>query len=155
MTTPIEQIAGKRYRIEFDPAAEHQEGGKRGPLRSMYQHIVCKCGEIYEYGKGMLAWLCTSVRLSNKLTRALPDWMEIHQDADDGTVFLFPVEKVKEVMKRAKPRSKRRLSKKQLKEASERLISFRFPRTSEPETDPVTRDRPPSIPEHQQEKIAS
>jgi hypothetical protein len=50
METVIEKIAGKRYRIELDPAAENQEGGKRGDIRSMYQLIPCKYCEIYVYG---------------------------------------------------------------------------------------------------------
>ena len=153
--TPIEKIAGQRYCIEYDPAAEHQEGGKQGALRSMYQYITCKYGEIYEYCDGMLAWLCTPARLSNKIVRELLEWMEVQVEFDDGAVFLFPVEKVKEVMKWAKPCSKRRLSKKQREEAAERLESFRFPPTSGPEIDPVTRDLVPSIPDQPLEKIAS
>ena len=136
METVIEKIAGKRYRIELDPAAANQEGGKRGSIRSMYQLIPCRYGEIYEYGDGKLAWLCSSVRLSNKLTSNLPDWMMVQVETEDGTVFIFPVARFKDVAKWAKPRTRRIMSVQQKAAAAERLKSFRFLRRPEPKKGP-------------------
>jgi hypothetical protein len=115
MATLMERMAGKSYRIKYDPAAKYQEGGEKGSLRSMYQYIPCKYGEIYEYDDGILAWHCTSVRLSNKIVRELHDWMEVQVEFDDGTVFL---------------------------NLGDRMhgVAYRFKRTSELDIDPVTRD---------------
>jgi hypothetical protein len=126
LKTLIEKIAGRRYQIGHDPAAEHQEGGQWGADRAMYQFILCHHGEIYEYDNEQLAWLCTSPRVANPIIRDLPEWMEIQVEADKETIFLFPIERVGAVMKWAKPRRKRILGEYQRKEASQRLASHRF-----------------------------
>ena len=140
MKTTIEKIAGRRYRIELDPAASNQEGGKRGNLRSIYQLIPCRYGEIYEYADGNLAWLCSSVRLSNKVTSNLPDWMIVLAEYVDGANFIFPVGRFKNVANWAKPRTRRIMSAKQKAATAERLKSFRFSRTSGPEKGSETGD---------------
>ena len=132
MKTIIEKVAGRRCRIKLDPAAEYEEGGKRGPLRSMYQLIPCKYGEIYEYGDGKLAWLCSSVRLANKVMSDLPDWMMVQVKFDDGANFIFPVKRFKDVAKWAKPRTRRIMSVQQKAAAVERVKSFRFSRSPGP-----------------------
>jgi hypothetical protein len=139
--TLIERIAGDKYQITWDEAVKHQEKAKSDPdLRAMYQIIPCKHGEIYENGEGKLAFLCTGLRICDriaklKITKDL-SWLDIFLETDEGYVFLFPLERFEMVAEWAKPNKKRRLSVEAHKKLSVSGHATRFSRRTARLNDP-------------------
>jgi hypothetical protein len=105
--TLIEQLAGNRYQVGWDEAAEHTPGGKTNPyLRDQYHLIPCKFGDIYKHAEGILAWCCMNSRVVARAIKEAPPWLELYLDCDGEAIFTFPVERFEEVAKWAKPKRK-------------------------------------------------
>ena len=122
----LAQLAGRRYRLAHDPAAEHERGGKADPWLLT---IPCQRGHFYPHsatdGRGP-----TSRKLAS-----LP-FVTITQDGADGVNLIFPAERFKEVAQIAKPRRRRQLTATQRAAARERLAKFAFsPARKAPEND--------------------
>ena len=121
----IENLAGRRYRIAFDEAAVHEPGGK-GRLRAQYQIIPCKYGEIYQHGRGTLAWYCTSGRVKERVRAQAPDWLTLEVDCDGEGIFVFPAKWFPEVAKWARPRRRRVVSEKERQRLQEMGKAHQF-----------------------------
>ena len=110
--TLLEKIAGRRYRLGWDEAADY-EPGKNTHLRAMYQIIPWKFGEIYQHASNDLAWYCTSGRIKERLKAEALEWLDLHLDCDGEAIFIFPTKRFPEICKLAKPKRRRIISEKE------------------------------------------
>lgn len=109
MSTPIDLRAeyGHRWKIGLDAAA----GGRWSDPWNF--KILCRHGEIYPWGDGLLAASTHRAgAVANRLL-ALED-IEVIHDGDDGASIVFPISKLKEVAKVMKPRTARHANPAQL-----------------------------------------
>ena len=79
--------------------------------------------DVYAFGDGVLAALLPP---QTKLVKDFPGVFEIHQDATDGKVLLFPESELDRLADRLKLRRRRRLSEEAREKAAERLRPFHF-----------------------------
>ena len=109
MSARIESLAGRRYRLAWDPAA-----GDRAPVspesRDQYALIPCRTGEIYRQSETALAWLCTAPRLAARLAQRGPDWLDTFIGCEGEAIFTFPAEHFHDVCALAHPRRRRQVS---------------------------------------------
>ena len=110
---------GGTYRIEHDPAAIHEPGGRKNPW---YFTIPCRNGHIYPHSDRLLAlWWESSVRLDVKCPA-----LRLHLDGDDEKVYLFAPKDFADVAQVAHPKRRRRLTASQRQKAIQRLRAFQF-----------------------------
>ena len=108
-TALIESLAGRRYRLAWDPSA-----GDRAPVnpeaRDQYALIPCRTGEIYRQSETDMAWLCNAPRLAARLAQRGPDWLDTLIDCEGEAIFTFPAEHFGDVCALAHPRRRRQVS---------------------------------------------
>jgi len=115
----LRELAGSTYRIELDPAASHEPGGRKNPW---YFTIPCRNGHIYPQSDKLLAlWWESSVRLDRQCPA-----LTLYQDGDDEKTYLFAPEDFEEVAKVTHPKRRRRLTPSQRQKAIQRLRTFQF-----------------------------
>ena len=115
----LKERFGDSYRIEHDPAASHEPGGRKNPW---YHTIPCRNGHIYPHSDKLLAlWWESSTRLDRQCPA-----LTLYQDGDDEKTYLFNPEDFEEVARIAHPKRKRRLTSSQRQKAIQRLRAFQF-----------------------------
>jgi hypothetical protein len=117
---------GHTYRIQHDPAAFHEPGGRKDPWLYV---IPCRKGHIYVHSGTQLALWWNSRKWLDPICPEL----ELYQDGDEEKVYLFRPEDFEAVAKVAMPRRRRQgrpLSPVERQEAVQRLRQHWFPQKS-------------------------
>ena len=115
----LKEQFGDAYRIEHDPAALCEPGGRKNPW---YFTIPCRNGHIYPHSDTLLAlWWESRVHLDKQCPA-----LALYQDGDDEKVYLFAPEDFDEVAKVVHPKRRRRLTPSQRLKAIQRLRAFQF-----------------------------
>jgi hypothetical protein len=96
----LHELFGARFRIEHDPAAFHEPGGRKDPWLYI---IPCRKGNIYVHSDTRLALWWESRK---RLDLACPE-LELYQDGDLEKVYLFRPEDFEAVARVAMPRRRR------------------------------------------------
>jgi hypothetical protein len=105
----IRDLFGDTYKIQLDESAFCPGESKNDPW---YYQIPCKYGHIYAYSDRLLAYYCDSGRMREKIHREHPE-MEIIQDGDLESVFLFRPDQFEITARYARPRKKRQVTTKE------------------------------------------
>jgi len=109
----LKTLYSKTYKIVKDESAGDGPLGQCDPRLYI---IPCKYGEIYPHSNKLLSIMAVAKReIIPKLKKL---GLVVHQDGDGEAVLLFPPERMKEVAKIVKPRTKRQIS----PEARNRLV---------------------------------
>jgi hypothetical protein len=117
-----ERFAG-RFKIDLDEAAFCETGGKKNPW---YYRIACRYGDIYPYSNSLLGFHCVGEKIRSRLRKEHPE-LEYLDWSDDGEcVFLFRPDQFDMIATYAKPKRKRRISKKRSKQLAEAGCDTRF-----------------------------
>jgi len=120
----LRSLAGRAFKVERDPAyrAEYGPGARtRDPWLDV---IRGRFGEISPDGGDRLAVMTDSPSRINKLA-ALTFTVE-HVRSDQEALFTFPADRLAEIARLIRARSRRRLSAEQRAENAERLKAHQF-----------------------------
>jgi hypothetical protein len=115
-------LYGHRCRIQRDPAALHEKGGRKDPWLYI---IPSRKGHIFPHSDTKLALWWESAKY---LDRICPH-LELYQDGEDEKVYLFEPQHFDQVAKMVKPRKRRtgrKLTEDEKQAAALRLKPHRF-----------------------------
>lgn len=105
---------GNKYRIEYEKAYYCEYGRRARAEDPELQIIPCRHGEIFIWDANRLAVGTNSRGPIAKKLMGL-DCVKVEQDGDDGVTLSFSPEHFRDVADVVKPRTNRRLSKRQLR----------------------------------------
>lgn len=118
---------GKKYRVEFNKDEYSKDIQITPPEernsftdKAWYYKILCKYGEIEiaDESDGLMFY-CTSANVARRMERDIGDRIDQYEPADGEAIIYFREQHLKEIMKYAKPRRRRKLS----EEHKQKLIS--------------------------------
>jgi hypothetical protein len=114
----LRKLAGKRFRVARDEAAEHEPGGRNDPWLVT---IPCQRGHFYPHSATLIGFASNSRGGTIKRLAAMPG-VTVLNDGADGLNLAFPAELFPAVPRMVKPRRRRQLN----QEQRDRLAAMGF-----------------------------
>lgn len=99
----LKELFGNKYRIEHDPAAAYEQGGKRDPWLFI---IPCKYGHIYPHSDKLLAVWIDGSNIRKRFMDAFPDLECVNWSDTGEAIFLFPPGIFEGIAKILKPKKR-------------------------------------------------
>ena len=131
----LEQIAGRRFCLDWDEAVDSKHPPRKFEERDQYRTIPCRPGSIFKYDADVLSWYCPNRLKGTYALKRLGDWFTVQTECAEEWIFRFPASKFREVAKCARPYLKRQVSeatKARLREQSKRISASRSKHISAP-----------------------